>query len=100
MMPSGHKIGPNCKYAFQKIGSLQVITFTSPLIVEQNQKEQKHHKYHYLIGRHPQATKEHTPQQDTSRSSTTAQGAGITRKPANVEESAKYSVLPDVRDIT
>jgi hypothetical protein len=31
MMPSGHKIGPNCKYALQKIRSLQVITFISPL---------------------------------------------------------------------
>jgi len=32
MMPSGHKIGPNCKYAYQKIGSLQVIAFISPLV--------------------------------------------------------------------
>jgi len=38
MMPSGHKIGPNCKYAFQKIGSLQVITFISPQIMGQNRK--------------------------------------------------------------
>jgi hypothetical protein len=63
-------------------------------------QEQKHKKYHYLIGRHLQATKERTPQQDTSSFSTTAQGTGSTRKPADVEELTKDSVLPDVRDLT
>jgi hypothetical protein len=38
MMPSGHQTGTNCKGAFQKYGSLQVITFISPLLVGQNRK--------------------------------------------------------------
>jgi hypothetical protein len=62
--------------------------------------EQQHKKYHYLIGRYLQEMKERIPQQDTSSSSTTAQGAGSTRKPADVEESTKDSVLPNVRDLT
>jgi hypothetical protein len=64
-----------------------------------NQKAQKHQKGHYLMGRYLQATKEGTPEQDTSSSSTPSQRAGSIRKPPHAEESAKNSDLPDLRDL-